>query len=43
MEWRNGRSTITLSDPIPNATKLSVNYTIDAAEKRLPRLGQLHP
>ncbi len=39
MRWRNGRSTITLNDPIPNATQLQVSFTLDAAEKQLPSGG----
>ena len=39
MTWRNGRSTIVLSDPLPDFTYLSVRFTIDALAGRLPKAG----
>jgi hypothetical protein len=36
MIWRNGRSTIRLSDPIRSSLSLSVRLSLDATAKRLP-------
>jgi hypothetical protein len=36
MIWRNGRSTIRLSDPIRSSLSLSVRLSLDAAANRLP-------
>lgn len=38
MTWRNGRSTIELSDPRPTGETLSVRFTLDAAADRLANL-----
>jgi len=37
MTWRNGRSTIVLSDPLPDFSHLGVNFTLDALSNRLPK------
>jgi hypothetical protein len=39
MVWRNGRSTIVLSDPLPDFSHLSVNFTLDSLANRLPKAG----
>jgi len=39
MQWKNGRSTITLSDPLPNTTQLEVRFTLDAMAARLDAAG----
>lgn len=36
MTWKNGRSTIALSDPAPSLIQLGVTITRDAAASRLP-------
>jgi len=39
MRWRNGRSTIELSDPLPDYSHLGVAMTVDADAGRLPAIG----
>jgi hypothetical protein len=34
IDWRNGRSTIRLSDPVRNAVDLSVQFTLDSEAAR---------
>jgi hypothetical protein len=40
MQWKNGRSTITLSDPLPNTTQLEVRVTLDAAAAHIDANGK---
>jgi len=39
MTWRNGRSTIFLSDPTADAVNLTVRFTLDALAERIPKAG----
>ncbi len=39
MTWRNGRSTIVLSDPVADAVHLSVRFTLDALADRVSKAG----
>lgn len=40
MTWKNGRSTITLNDPVQSLTQLSVSITRDTDAARLAAQGQ---
>ena len=39
MIWRNGRSTIVLSDPMADAVNLSVHFTLDALADKATQAG----